>query len=70
MAEGCKQRTFDFPIQDHLQLGEKLKLLNFEDGANVAGNKFYYLQNAGALLELALVNWTMNKVRPPSIQEA
>eukprot|EP00959_Pyramimonas_sp_CCMP1952_P121792 2546181-Pyramimonas_sp.AAC.1 len=58
-----KQRVFDFPVKDHLQLGDHLKLLNFEDGAIVAGQKFYYLQNAGALLELALVNWTMNKVR-------
>jgi len=61
-SEVGQQRKFDFPVQDHLALGEKLKLLNFEDGAAVAGNKFYYLQNAGALLELALVNWTMNKV--------
>lgn len=28
----------------------------------VSGQKFYYLRNAGALLELALVNWAMSKV--------
>ncbi len=28
----------------------------------VSGQKFYYLRNAGALLELALVNYAMNKV--------
>jgi seryl-tRNA synthetase len=41
-------------------------MLNFEDGSAVSGQKFYYLQNAGALLELALVNWTMNKVWYPT----
>ncbi|GFH10548.1 AA_TRNA_LIGASE_II domain-containing protein, partial [Haematococcus lacustris] len=28
----------------------------------VSGQKFYYLRNAGALLELALVNWAMSRV--------
>ena len=28
----------------------------------VSGQKFYYLRNAGALLELALVNYAFNKV--------
>ena len=28
----------------------------------VSGQKFYYLKNAAALLELALVNWAMTKV--------
>jgi len=28
----------------------------------VSGQKFYYLRNAAALLELALVNWAITKV--------
>ncbi len=28
----------------------------------VSGQKFYYLRNAGALLELALVNWAFARV--------
>ena len=35
----------------------------------VSGQKFYYLRNAAALLELALVNWTMTKVRRWSISK-
>ena len=27
----------------------------------MSGQKFYYLRNAGALLELALVNWAMSR---------
>jgi seryl-tRNA synthetase len=34
-------------------------LTNF---TQVSGQKFYYLRNAAALLELALVNWAMTKV--------
>ena len=30
--------------------------------SEVSGQKFYYLRNAGALLELALVNWAMARV--------
>jgi seryl-tRNA synthetase len=30
--------------------------------SQVSGQKFYYLRNAGALLELALVNWAMSRV--------
>lgn len=30
--------------------------------AQVSGAKFYYLRNEAALLELALINWTMQKV--------
>ena len=31
-------------------------------GLQVSGAKFYYLRNEAALLELALVNWTMQRV--------
>jgi hypothetical protein len=30
--------------------------------SQVSGQKFYYLRNAGALLELALVSWAMGRV--------
>lgn len=48
-----------FAPQTHLDLALALDLVDFENAARVAGNKFYYLRNAGALLELALVNWSM-----------
>ncbi len=58
-----RQREFAFPIKDHVVLGEALGLLDFEAAAEVSGSKFYYLKNAAALLELALVNYAMTKVR-------
>ncbi len=52
-------RTFDFPSKDHVALAEALDLVDFEAGASVAGQKFYYLKNEAALLELALVQYAM-----------
>jgi len=56
-----KQQDFGFKVKDHLKLGETLDLIDFEAAANVTGSKFYYLRNEAALLELALVNYSMSK---------
>ncbi len=50
---------FDFAPKDHVALMEALDLVDFEAGASVAGQKFYYLKNEAALLELALVQYAM-----------
>ena len=47
-------RTFDFPVLDHVDLAEKLDLIDFEGGAKIAGHGFYFLRNEAVLLELAL----------------
>lgn len=47
-------RKFEFQPLDHVALNEKLDLFDFEAGAKVAGQKWYYLKNEGVLLELAL----------------
>ena len=52
-------RQFDFTPRDHVELAEALDLVDFEGGASVAGQKFYFLKNEGALLELALVQYAM-----------
>lgn len=41
-------------VVDHLTWGEKRGLIDFERGAKVAGNKFYYLKGDLVHLELAL----------------
>ncbi len=46
--------TFDFKPRDHVEIGERLKLFDFEAGAKVAGHGFYFLTNDAVLLELAL----------------
>lgn len=56
-------KKFDFPVKDHLELGESLKILDFATGAKVTGSQFYYLYNDGALLELALAQYALHALQ-------
>jgi seryl-tRNA synthetase len=56
-------RTFDFKPVDHVELGEKLDLFDFEAGARVAGHGFYFLTGDGVLLELALQRYAIELLR-------
>jgi seryl-tRNA synthetase len=49
----------DFEPQDHLTWAEGRGLLDFERGAKVAGNKFYFLKGALVELELAVCQMGM-----------
>lgn len=60
IREGRAPRPdFDFKPLDHLELGEKLRLLDFEGGAKVAGHGFYFLTGDAVLLELALQRYAL-----------
>jgi seryl-tRNA synthetase len=48
---------FDFKPLDHLELGERLDLIDMERGGKVAGTSFYFLKNEAVLLELALIQY-------------
>jgi seryl-tRNA synthetase len=50
---------FDFKPLDHVELAEKLDLIDFEGGARVAGHGFYFLKNEAVLLELALQRYAL-----------
>ncbi len=52
-------KEFDFPPLDHVDLGEKHDLFDFEAGARTAGHGFYYLKNDAVMLELALQNYAV-----------
>jgi seryl-tRNA synthetase len=52
--------SFSFAPKDHVQLGQSLDLIDFETGAKVAGQKFYYLKNQAVILELALVRYALD----------
>jgi seryl-tRNA synthetase len=41
--------------KDHLEIGEKLGLIDMERGAKVSGSRFYFLTGQGALLQLGLL---------------
>lgn len=51
---------FDFKPLDHVELGEKLGLLDFDAGAKTTGSGFYFLKNDAVLLELALQRYTID----------
>jgi seryl-tRNA synthetase len=56
-------RVFDFTPQDHLEIAERLDLVDFESGAKVSGQKFYYLKNDAVLLDMALQRYALDVVR-------
>ncbi len=50
----------DFAIIDHQSWGEQRGLIDFERGAKVAGNKFYYLKGNLVQLELAVFQFALS----------
>ncbi len=55
-----KPAAHAFKARDHVQIGQSLDLIDFETGAKVAGQKFYYLKNQAVILELALVRYALD----------
>lgn len=53
-------KKFNFEPLDHVQLGEKLDLIDFDRATKVSGAKFYYLKNELAILEFALIQYALN----------
>lgn len=54
--------NFSFKPKDHVELGEILNIIDIPRAAKVSGARFAYLKNEGALLELALVQFAMQKL--------
>ena len=54
-----KPPEFDFPPRDHVELGERLDLVDFQAGARTTGHGFYFLKNEAVLLELALQSYVL-----------
>lgn len=57
-----KISKLSFKAKDHLEIGTKLGIIDFETGAKVSGSQFYYLYGDGARLELALINYAFEKL--------
>ncbi len=52
--------TLDFPLMDHLDLGNKLGILDFERGAKISGTGFPVYIGKGARIERALLNFMLD----------
>ena len=55
-----KERSFDFTLKDHIQIGEDLDIIDFNRGTKIAGSGFYVLKGDGARLERALINYMLD----------
>lgn len=54
--------NLSFKAKDHVQLGESLDVLDFDAGAKVSGQKFYYIKNKLVILQMALERYAMDIV--------
>jgi seryl-tRNA synthetase len=51
---------FDFKITDHIEISEKLGLVDLERAAKVAGARFYYMKNDLVRLNQALIQYALD----------
>lgn len=55
-------RKLNYVPLDHLEIGENLDIIDVQRGAKVSGTRFAYLKNEGALLELAIIQFAIEKL--------
>ena len=55
-----EKSIFDFPVKDHVELGESLGLFDLERAVKISGNNFVMYKGWGARLEWALLNYFIN----------
>lgn len=53
-------RVFEFPVKDHIEIGEKLNILDFERAAKITGTRFVVDKGLGARLERSLIQFMMD----------
>lgn len=51
---------FDFTPLDHVELGERLDIIDIPRAVKLAGARTYFLKNAGALLEQAVLQFALH----------
>lgn len=57
-----KPPVFNFKPLDHVQIGEKFDLIDFDTATKVSGPKFYYLKNEAVLLQMGLERYALDIV--------
>ncbi|MGV8087176.1 MAG: serine--tRNA ligase [Candidatus Woesearchaeota archaeon] len=53
-------KKFDFPIKNHIEILENLKLADWDASSKVSGTGFYYLKNELAILNQALIRFAID----------
>ncbi|MDP8976976.1 MAG: serine--tRNA ligase [Actinomycetota bacterium] len=52
----------DFPVRDHVEIGEDLDLIDIPRAVKVSGSRFAYLRGDAVWLELALVRFALDRL--------
>ena len=60
ISKSGKIPDFDFKPKSHYELGEKLKMLDFDLATKTTGSRFVFVKNKLALLERALSNFMLD----------
>ena len=53
---------FDFTPLDHVELGERLDIIDISRAVKLAGARTYFLKNAGVLLEQAVLQFALHRM--------
>ena len=61
ISKSGKIPNFDFKPKTHYELGEKLKMLDFDLATKTTGSRFVFVKDKLALLERALSNFMLDK---------
>ncbi|QGG48543.1 serine--tRNA ligase [Heliorestis convoluta] len=61
--------SFDFPVKAHWDLGEDLKILDFQRGAKITGARFTVYKGLGARLERALISFMLDQHAKANYEE-
>ncbi len=60
LRKNGKPKEFDFKPLDHMELGERLGLIDTESAAKISGSRFAYLKGDAVLLEFAIVQYAIS----------
>jgi seryl-tRNA synthetase len=65
-----KPDKFQFKERDHVDLGQRLDLIDIERGVKVAGSRSYFLKNEAVLLEFGLIQFVFDMLSQEGFQLA
>jgi seryl-tRNA synthetase len=51
---------FDFPVRDHIELGEALGMIDIDRAVRASGSRFYYLMRDAVAIQFALMRYALD----------
>jgi seryl-tRNA synthetase len=56
-----KPHSYAFEPRPHWEIGERLRIIDFERGVKLSGSRFYHLRGAGARLQRGMITWMLDQ---------